>query len=215
MTRIQSQTSTYTMELWPTRVMCLEMDPASAGLHNPELIRLVMAGCARQQARVVRELRLYEFEEVNHAAVRWLVAEVRQAAAHYAGFITTDDIRVTLRGVQINHGQHINTHTEARESDLAVAYWPSGNPDKVSTSVSENGDEWAPTFVLEDPSRHLSDLRLPFETRHSVNICPRPGLMAIYPAHLPHNFHPHQGTVPIIHIVAQVRFPWPKDNFRS
>ena len=56
MTRTQSQTSTYTMELWPTRVMCL----ASAGLHNPELIRLVMAGCARQQARVVRELRLYE-----------------------------------------------------------------------------------------------------------------------------------------------------------
>jgi hypothetical protein len=196
------------------------MDPDVANLHNPELIRLVMAGCSKQKSRVIRELRLYELEEVEHEAVRWLLTQVRQAAAHYvgfnsAGFNSTDGIQVTLRGVQINHGQHISTHTEARESDLAVAYWPSGNPAKVGTAVSENGDEWAPTFVLEDPSRHLSDLRLPFEMRHSVNICPRPGLMTIYPAHLPHNFHPHQGFEPFIHIVAQVRFAWPKDYFRS
>lgn len=205
----------YTMELWPTRIAYFEMDPEIAKIHNPELIRLVMAGCAAQKGLAVRELRLFDLEEVEHPSVHWLVSEVRKAAAIYAGFGASAGIRVCLRGVQIDHGMHINTHTEMRESDLAVAYWPSGDPDKVGSPLSENGDEWAPTFVLEDPSRGLSDLRLPFETRHSVNVYPRPGLMAVYPAHLPHNFHPYLGRIPFIHIVAQVRFPWPKDYFRS
>ena len=111
---------------------------------------------------------------------------------------------------------HINTHTEARESDLGIAYWPSGDPSQIGQPINQNADGFhAPVFTLEDPSRHLSELRLPMEMRHSVDVCPRPGLLAIYPAHLPHNVHPYRGENPFVHIVAQVRLPWPKDYFRG
>ncbi len=203
------------MQLWPTPVMLLELDPALAAIHNPVLIDQVVQGCAHQ-AGVTHELRLHDLQQNDSDAVRWLTQEVRRAAAFYCGFASIDGIRVGLRGVQINRGGHINTHTESRESDLGVAYWPSGDPERIGSKLNQNGDGvLAPTFVLEDPSRHLSDLRLPRETRHSVNFCPRPGLMAIYPAHLPHNVHPYVGDAPFIQIVAQVRMPWPATYFRD
>ena len=204
-----------TLHLWPTPVMLLELDAALAAIHNPMLIAQVFRGCAQQRGST-HELRFHDLHHNDSEAVRWLSEEVRRAASWFCGYTSTAGIHVGLRGVQINRGGHINTHTEARESDLGVAYWPSGDPARIGTVLNQNADGVrAPTFVLEDPSRHLSDLRLPQETRHSVNFCPRPGLLAIYPAHLPHNVHPYWGDEPFIQIVAQVRMPWPATYFRE
>ena len=47
-----------------------------------------------------------------------------------------------------------------------------------------------------------------------INVRPRPGLLAIFPAHVPHNMHPYMGDKPFVHIVAQVRIDWPRGYFR-
>ena len=39
-------------------------------------------------------------------------------------------------------------------------------------------------------------------------------VLALYPAHLPHNVHPYRGDKPFVQIVAQVRMPWPQDYFK-
>jgi hypothetical protein len=96
------------------------------------------------------------------------------------------------------------------ESDLMIAYWPTGKQEDIGTPVNQMPDRnFAPTFVVEDPSRSLADLRLPWETRHSVMLAPRPGLMVIGPNHVPHNLWPYFGSKPFIHMVAQIKFEWP------
>ena len=201
--------------LWPTPVMFAEFMGPDVDFHNRELESAVLAGCDAQQG-AVHELRLYELEECKSESISWLVSKVREMSAHYCGFISTSGVEVTLRGVVLRSFDHINTHTEARESDLGVAYWPSGNEKTIGQPINQNADGFtAPIFTMEDPSRHLSELRLPMEMRHSVDVCPRPGLMALYPAHLPHNVHPYRGDKPFVQIVAQVRMPWPQDYFKG
>jgi hypothetical protein len=198
--------------LWPTKVLLLELD-VPAG-YNEALIAEVLAGCARVKGQG-NELRLHDLHEVDHEAITWLMQEIRHACAFYCDMDTADGINVGLRGVQINRGSHISTHTEARESDLGVAYWPSGSIGKIGSEFSDNGDGInEPTFIVEDPSRSFSDLRLPFEDRHSICIRPRPGMLAVFPAHLPHNMHPYMGDIPFIHIVAQIQMPWTKEYHR-
>lgn len=201
--------------LWPTPVMFAEFMGPDVDFHNRELESAVLAGCDAQQG-ADHELRLYELEECKSASISWLVSKVREMSAHYCGFVSTSGVEVTLRGVVLRSFDHINTHTEARESDLGVAYWPSGNEKNIGQPINQNADGFtAPILTMEDPSRHLSELRLPMEMRHSVDVCPRPGLMALYPAHLPHNVHPYRGDKPFVQIVAQVRMPWPQDYFRG
>lgn len=191
--------------------MYAEYIGAEVDQHNQELEALVIEGCRRQEGRP-DELRLYDLQDATAPCVAWLVAQVKAMAARYCGFSLTEGIEVALRGVVLQKFDHINTHTETSESDLGLAYWPSGSPSIVGSPINQKADGVnAPVFKLEDPSRHLSDLRLPMESRHSIDACPRPGLMAIYPAHLPHNMHPYRGEKPFIHIVAQVRMPWSKD----
>ncbi len=201
--------------LWPTPVMFAEFMGDDVNHHNTELERVVISGC-NTQAGSIHELRLYDLHQARSESVAWLTQRIKESAAIYCGFSSPDGIEVGLRGVVLRAFDHINTHTEARESDLGVAYWPSGNPSVVGQAINQNADGLAaPIFTMEDPSRHLSDLRLPMEMRHSFDVCPRPGLMAIFPSHLPHNVHPYRGEKPFIHIVAQVRMPWPTDYFRG
>lgn len=183
--------------------------------HNAKLIQAVVDGC-ESQSGVRHELRLLDLHEVHCESIRWLCNRVAEACAAYCGLECADEISVGLRGVMLRHGDHISTHTEASESDIGVAYWPSGDHSKIGSDVNQRSDGInAPIFKVEDPSRHISDLRLPGEHPHSVDVCPRPGLMAIYPAHLPHNAHPYMGRKPFIQIVAQVRMPWPKHYGRT
>ena len=201
--------------LWPTPVMFTQFAGSDIDQHNRTLEALVISGCQAQEGSM-HELRLHELHANQSSSVEWLLRVIKEACAHYCGFASNEDMEVGLRGVVLKKFDHINTHTEARESDLGIAYWPSGDPSQIGQPINQNADGFhAPVFTLEDPSRHLSELRLPMEMRHSVDVCPRPGLLAIYPAHLPHNVHPYRGENPFVHIVAQVRLPWPKDYFRG
>lgn len=196
--------------LWPTAIVTVELDDASQ--YNCALEKLVIDGCAAQQGLAVNELRLHDLHESECSSVHWLISRMTEYAMSFTGHPVRS---IGLRGVVLNRGNHISTHTEARESDLGMAYWPSGNARLVGTPINQNGDGVnEPTFVFEDPSRALADLRLPSEDRHSVNVRPRPGLLAIFPAHVPHNMHPYMGDKPFVHIVAQVRIDWPRDYFR-
>ena len=196
--------------LWPTSIMTVELDDASQ--YNDELEQLVTAGCAAQTGFAVNELRLHDLHESDCVSVQWLITRMTEYARSFTGCPVRS---IGLRGVVLNRGNHISTHTEARESDLGMAYWPSGNAELVGTPINQNGDGvYEPTFVFEDPSRAFADLRLPFEDRHSINLRPRPGLLSIFPAHVPHNMHPYMGDKPFVHIVAQVRIDWPRDYFR-
>jgi hypothetical protein len=201
--------------LWPTPVMFVELMGAEVDKHNENLEQLVIKRCDAQKD-TMHELRLHDLHLQECESIGWLEDVVRVACANYCQFESTTGIEVGFRGVVLRQFDHINTHTESRESDLGVAYWPSGNRNQIGQQINQNADGLtAPIFTMEDPSRHLSDLRLPTEMRHSVDICPRPGLLAIYPAHLPHNVHPYKGSKPFVHIVAQVRMPWPENYFRG
>jgi len=179
--------------------------------HNKSLEELVIAGC-KVQDDPAGEFRLTSLEQSDSPAVTWLVDQVAKMSAEFCGFPSTHGIEVTLRGIALRKFNHISTHDETAESDLGVAYWPSGSTDQIGSKINQraNGVD-SPIFKLEDPSRLISGLRLPMESQHSVDACPRPGLMAVYPAHLPHNMHPYRGDKTFVHIVAQVRMPWPKN----
>ena len=196
------------MILWPTNLASYDLD----ALGEQENLRLKQAALERVNlnADVRQELRVHDFERVDCDEVRTLCRLMEMAVKDYTGL---DAQSLSLRAVVLRHGKHICSHTESHESDLMVAYWPSGNLNDRGMPPSIEPDRAdAPTFVVEDPSRHLTDLRLPGEIRHSVCIKPRPGMLVLGPAHLPHNLHPYMGQEPFIHIVAQVRVRWP-DNY--
>lgn len=194
--------------LWPTfvRVFDLaEMDDA----RNAQ-VRQAAINQVDLDVDIAQELRIHNFESTPVEGVQLLTGLIGEAIQNYCGQPAQS---IGLRAVVLRHGKHICTHTESHESDLMVAYWPGGNPsDRGRPASIEPNRRDAPTFVLEDPSRHLTDLRLPGEDRHSICIKPRPGMLVIGPAHLPHNLHPYMGQEPFIHIVAQVRVRWP-DNY--
>lgn len=192
-----------TWQLWPTKVEFFQHGDVH---HNKDLIDLALAAAADRQIAFGDEVRAYDFHQIDHPAVRWLIDEFKIAAQLY---LTTGTVReLTIRAVVMGKGSHINTHTEVRESDLMLVYWPGGD---VGKEINSRPDPTrAPAFMLEDPSRHLTDLRLPEEVRHSIMVCPQPGLLTVAPAHLPHNLHPYMGDTPFIHIVAQARIDWPQ-----
>ena len=204
---------TLDFNLWPTRVMCCELTGLDVEEANRELIDLAVSS-VDLNSDINTELRVHDFHKLDSPAVRWLVDKIRGQVQKYVGNLGEVD-HIGLRAVVMRHGKHICTHTESHESDLMLAYWPGGSSADVGKPPSSPPNrEHTPTFVLEDPSRHLTDLRLPHEGRHSVYILPRPGLMVVGPAHLPHNLHPYMGQEPFIHIVAQLRIRW-QDNYEN
>lgn len=193
------------IRLWPTRIGFYDLEPINEATN--EQIRQAALRQVQLNAPMSQELRVHDFEKVECPSVKLLTDCITAAIEDHTGLPV---LRLALRAVVLRHGKHICTHTETHESDLMVAYWPSGCiADRGKLPSIEPERQHAPTFVVEDPSRHLTDLRLPDEGRHSVCIKPRPGLLLIGPAHLPHNLHPYMGQVPFIHIVAQVRLAWP------
>lgn len=195
--------SSTTWQLWATYVSLHEFVGEEVDKHNAELERLVIEGCAAQKGSE-QEKRLSGLHLIESPSVDWLIQQIKIACAEYYRTDAIDKIRVGLRGVLLEDYDHINTHTEASESDVGVAYWASGN--KIGAELNSKGDGVnEPIFKLEDPSRASTDARLPYEHRHSVDLCPRAGLLALYPTYLPHNVHPYRGKKPFVQIVAQVR----------
>lgn len=191
--------------LWPTVVDFWQVPADEARPHN-EILEALVVSEAKTLHGANQELRLHDMHELESPSVQWLVGKIKAATIEYCGLPSDWPVDVALRGVVLTQGLHINTHTESSESDLAVSYWPSGDYNKIGNSVNEKGDKVTePTFVLEDPSRYISDFRLPFDDRHSVCVQPRPGLLVVFPAHLPHNVHPYMGCKPFVQIVAQIR----------
>lgn len=190
-------------QLWPTKIEFFRHGDVH---HNKELIALALEASDYRMPVFGEEIRAYDFHQINHPSVTWLNQAFREAAEQYVGLGKVGEL--TVRAVVMGRGSHINTHTEVRESDLMLVYWPGGD---IGKPINSRPDPTrAPAFVVEDPSRHLTDLRLPHEIRHSVMVCPQPGLLTVAPAHLPHNLHPYMGDTPFIHIVAQARIEWPE-----
>jgi hypothetical protein len=196
------------LHLWPTKVMIVELTPEECHDHNIALHDLVTSQTPAPYG-LYSESKLFGMEKINHSSINWLINHIKVAASAYIG--GNYSMNLTMRGVAIHTGRWIVSHTETHESDLMIAYWPGGDASKIGTNPNETADRMiAPTMVLEDPSRRYSDLRLPFEVVHSFHISPRPGLLIIGPAHLPHNLWPYAGNDPFVHIVAQVKIDWPE-----
>lgn len=196
------------LQLWPTKVELFQLE--GHNLHDAALRRIALA--QEDPGTHLQEMKVYDLEEHSSPSVLWLLGNIKDSVNSYLQ--QHRKYAITARAVVLRHGSHISTHTEMSESDVGVAYWPNGHVGQ-DMQISAPGDGYsAPTFVLEDPSRGISDLRLPFESRHSVYIRPRPGLLAVFPAHMPHNMHPYLGDQPFVHIVAQVRTDWGKEYLR-
>jgi hypothetical protein len=198
--------------LWATEICVIEIPQEECQKHNEDLIDIVVKESGINENPDLGpnyEIKVHNLHKIDHPSVSWLLKTISHASRAYVSLIETD-IEISLRAVILRNGMHINTHTEMHESDLMVAYWPTGNIEDIGTPVNQMADRnFAPTFVVEDPSRSLSDLRLPWETRHSVMLAPRPGMMVIGPNHVPHNLWPYFGSKPFIHIVAQIKIEWP------
>ena len=188
------------MNLWPTTVSMFKY--RNVDFHNENLKRLALETV---KDHLEDEIRAYDLHKIDHPSIIWLKDEFKRCTEMYLGLGEVEEM--TIRAVIMRRGSHINTHTETRESDVMLVYWPGGDEGPIN---SKPNNILAPAFVMEDPSRHLSELRLPREIRHSVMIRPQPGLLVVGPAHLPHNLHPYMGEEPFIHIVAQVRIKWPE-----
>lgn len=201
------------MSLWPTRIATFELPQDECADHNAELIRLVINASkinTNPDPGPNFEIRVHDLHKYASPSVAWLCEAIANACRHFIG-LPTLKIDVGLRAVLLRYGMHINTHTESHESDLMVAYWPGGSLQDMDSPINRFAHrQVAPTFVVEDPSRALTDLRLPGEIRHSIMIAPRPGLMVVGPAHVPHNLWPYLGDDPFIHIVAHIKVQWPE-----
>lgn len=202
--------------LWPTKIFAREIPQDDCAVHNHHLEKLVVDACEGGNSEK-GERRIFDLDKsIQHPSLAWLSQKIDGAVRDYIKPFPVGDLEIGLRGVVLDKGSFISSHSERGESDVGVAYWPSGGKHFINTDIFQNGDKiTSPTFKIEDPSRHFADLRYPWESIHSISICPRPGLLVIFPSHLLHNFHPYMGEAPFVHIVAQVTIPWPEEYLRS
>lgn len=202
---------TYTeRNLWPTKLGVFEFaqdDPI-----NEELKQLVYAEINPCEGGKLShfERRLHGLFERSEPCVVELKRRILECARIYLGEASKpyySDIELDGRAVLIEDRAFFNTHVDIAEADIVCTYFPTGEP--TSDEVNALGN---PQWVLEDPSRYLSEPRLPFEDRHSHYIAPRPGLLMLFPGHIPHNQHPYdgRGRDPHIQIVGNLRLNYIK-----
>lgn len=199
-------------EMWPTRLMAFEFPDAE---FDRRLIQLVLETYKQRSGNselpLREELRVYDFFSIDHPDVKTLRNRIFESISAYLGEGAEkwhEGFDLSGRAVIITEKSFIQTHVERREADLTIAYFPTG--DGAGKALSSPGN---PTFVVEDPSRYLTDLRLPHEERHSVHIAPRPGLLIMFPAHVPHHQQPYYGERPHIQIVCNVRIRFTEEYF--
>jgi len=190
-----------TAVLWPTKVAFYEMlgvevlmaEIVSAAEQTPS------AGLKSASERRVRSI-MTKFPE--------LLAHIRDCVSDYLDGWDhlLDPDYCENRALLIGDRAHINTHADNREGDVtAVLFLTGGGAGQPINSVGN------PRFVLEDPSRFADQARLPFEARPGYSINPRPGLLVIFPSHIPHNQHPYRGETTHVQVVLNFRLNIPED----
>ena len=187
--------------LWPTKVAFYEMLGAEALMAEIAAAagRAPSAGLKSASERRVRNI-LEQFPELlGH--IRDCVSDYLEGWDHLL-----DPGYCENRALLIGDRAHINTHADNREGDVtAVLFLTGGGAGQPINSVGN------PRFVLEDPSRFADQARLPFEARPGFSVNPRPGLLVIFPSHIPHNQHPYAGDTTHVQVVLNFRLNIPED----
>ncbi len=156
------------------------------------------------------ERRLYEVfarDEPCWQVIRSRIANALQFYLHGCEWAFTG-YELTGRSVLIRDRSRFDTHVDSAEADIVCTYFPTGHP--VGLEVNGKGD---PQWTLQDPSRHFCELRLPFEQSHRFEIAPRPGLLMLFPGHIPHSQHPYHDKFghPHIQVVGNIKLDFIKD----
>lgn len=187
--------------LWPTKVAFYEMLDAEV-----EMAEIAAAAEQTPSAhpRTASERRVRNImdqfpEFLSH--VRDCVSDYLEGWDHLL-----DPNYCENRALLIGDRAHINTHADNREGDVTAVLFLTGGG--VGQAINSVGN---PRFVLEDPSRFADQARLPFEARPGFSVNPRPGLLVIFPSHIPHNQHPYAGDTPHVQVVLNFRVNIPED----
>jgi hypothetical protein len=187
--------------LWPTKVACYEMLEA-------EVLMAEIAAVAEQTP--IAHLKSASERRVRGIMDQFpeLLAHIRDCASDYLedwGHLL-DPTYCEDRALLIGDRAHINTHADNREGDVTAVLFLTGRG--KGHPINSVGN---PRFVLEDPSRFADQARLPFEARPGFSINPRPGLLVIFPSHIPHNQHPYKGDTTHVQVVLNFRLNIPED----
>lgn len=201
------------INLWPTRIGVHQFD-TSDGLDH-RLRKLILSKMDLTEAPVDQgERRLYGLFDMEEDCIQQLASRIFEAVQTYLGpqaCEMIDEIELSGRALVIQDRAFINTHVDRDEADIVCTYFPTTDVN-VDLPVNSKGN---PTFVIEDPSRHLQEKRLPFEHRQSFFVAPRPGLLLVMPGHVPHNQHPYNapGGEPHIQIVANIKLTYSDEHY--
>ncbi|UYP67624.1 hypothetical protein OIU14_14235 [Thalassobacter stenotrophicus] len=194
------------LELWPTQVSFFET-PLDWAV-NRQLADEAIAAVGTSDAHGVpsaskRRVRgILERSAAGQALKTHLFACARDMLGPWSSYLDPDHCE--NRALVIAPGGFISTHKDSREGDLTCVHFLTG-----SGSGQPVNSIGTPRFVIEDPSRYFDEGRLPYEARHGYSVNPRPGMSVFFPAHIPHNQHPYQGSTPHVQVVANFRVTLP------
>lgn len=186
--------------LWPTKVAFYEMLGAEAQMAEIAVAagRAPSAGLKSASERRVRGI-MDQFPD--------LLVHIRDCVSDYLegwGHLLDSDY-CENRALLIGDRAHINTHADSREGDVTAVLFLTGSG--TGQPINSVGN---PRFVLEDPSRFADQARLPFEARPGFSVNPRPGLLVVFPSHIPHNQHPYAGNTTHVQVVLNFRLNIPE-----
>lgn len=163
----------------------------------PTLPRRPPLGASKRRVRGILER-----SAAGQALKAHLFTCARAVLGSWAPYL--DPLHCENRALVMMPGAFISTHKDSREGDLTCVHFLTGGG--AGQPVNSVG---TPRFIIEDPSRHFDEGRLPFEARHGYSVNPRPGLSVFFPSHVPHNQHPYDGTTPHVQVVANFRVNLP------
>jgi len=190
-----------TAMLWPTNVAFYEM-----------------LGAEKQMAEIAvaaEQTPTAHLKSASERRVRGIMSQFPDILGHIRDYISDyldgwdhllDPDYCENRALLIGDRAHINTHADNREGDVTAVLFLTGQGEGQPINSVGN-----PRFVLEDPSRFADQARLPFEARPGFSINPRPGLLVIFPSHIPHNQHPYAGDSTHVQVVLNFRLNIPED----
>ncbi len=186
--------------LWPTKVAFYEMLDAEAQMAEIAAAtkQTPTPGLKSASERRVRGIMTKFPELLGH--IRDCVSDYLEGWDHLL-----DPDYCENRALLIGDRAHINTHADNREGDVTAVLFLTGSG--AGQPINSVGN---PRFVLEDPSRFADQARLPFEARSGYSINPRPGLLVVFPSHIPHNQHPYNGETTHVQAVLNFRLNIPE-----
>lgn len=190
-----------TAMLWPTKVAFYEMLGVEAQMAEIAVVaeQTPTAHLKSASERRVRNI-MAQFPDIL-CHIRDCVSDYLEGWDHLL-----DPNYCENRALLIGDRAHINTHADNREGDVTAVLFLTGQG--AGQPINSVGN---PRFVLEDPSRFADQARLPFEARPGFSINPRPGLLVLFPSHIPHNQHPYAGDTTHVQVVLNFRLNIPED----